>query len=540
MASKHTVVHSKIYSLLVLFIIPILLLTSCAPKTPPAATEIPATPTTEVLQATATPASLGPANTPAPVDTPVPVVDTPVPVLPTSTPQEVQPAATPVLTSPTLEPPSASVSAAGNVTFTPGTTATVIQGTLQPGQVMAYTLDATQSQAMILIMDSPNRDVTLGLFGYDGSIMLDPAAKWTNWQGVLPRTERYTIQVIGGAALENFTLTVKIAKTVSFATGTSSITLTGSTVNGYLFDYALNCGAGQVMTAGLDVTPAIATLDIFGLITGESLLYSAANANTWSGVLPDTQDYIIEVIPTNAQVVNYALTVSCTGAVANVPTPAAPSTPSTPATPAVPNVTSTGEIVFAPLTTAAVVSGTVGPGQVVSYTVNAPQYHPLILVLDTPNRDAVLGVLFPDGSTMLSPYKGWTYWQWRIPQTGMYTIQVFGGATQQAFDLTVKIPEIVYFAKGSTSITLNGDTNLGYVRSYAFYLSFGQTLTTTLNIGADKNYLDIFGLETGTLLSYTSRSNTWSGVLPSTQMYVIEVVPRGGYLTSYSLTVSVK
>jgi hypothetical protein len=540
MTSRHSIVQPRTHTILVLLIVPILLLTSCGAIPGMQPTAVPpidtATPTPEAATPTPAPVDVVPTATQAPVEPPTPIPPTP-------TPQELQPAATPVLASPTSEPPAPNVNAASSIAFTPGTTATVVQGTLQPGQVMAYTLNASQGQALILIMDSPNKDVTLGVFAFDGNKLLDPAAKLTNWQGTLPRTEQYTIQVTGGAVVENFTLTVKIAQIVTFAAGTSSITLNGTTVNGYLFDYSLNCGAGQVMTAALNVAPSIATLDIFGLTTGEALLYASANANTWSGILPDTQDYVIEVLPKNAQVVNYALTVSCTGAVAQNPTQTAPptaTTPSAPSTPVVPPVTSTGEIVFAPLTTAAEVHGTIGPGQIVTYTVQAPQYHPLILNLDSAALDAVLGVLFPDGSTLLSPSKGWRYWQWRIPQTGLYTIQIYGGSTQTNYALTVKIPEIVYFAPGSTSKILYGDTNLGFVRSYAFYLSFGQTLTASLNVTNDKAYLDIFGLETGSILGYQSKSSSWTGVLPATQMYIIEVVPRGGYLTGYALTVSVK
>ena len=63
------------------------------------------------------------------------------------------------------------------------------------------------------------------------------------------------------------------------------------------------------MTVSLNVPSTTATIDIFGLVTG-TLLSSSAKANTWTGVLPQTQDYVIEVIPNNGQVVNYSLTVS--------------------------------------------------------------------------------------------------------------------------------------------------------------------------------------------------------------------------------------
>ena len=55
--------------------------------------------------------------------------------------------------------------------------------------------------------------------------------------------------------------------------------------------------------------PTTAYLDVFGIATGV-LLSPNAKATTWTGVLPETQDYIIEVIPNNGQVVNYSITIS--------------------------------------------------------------------------------------------------------------------------------------------------------------------------------------------------------------------------------------
>jgi hypothetical protein len=195
------------------------------------------------------------------------------------------------------------------ITFTPGTTAAVEQGTVQPGQVVTYTLSAGQTQPMILILDSPHYDVTLGVFEPDGHKLLDPANKWNRWQWLLPKTEVYTIQVIGGASTENYTLTAKVAQLVNFAAGATSITLNGTTVNGYVFSYALSCKAGQTMTLTLNVPSTTAYLDAFGIATG-TLLSSSAKAVTWTGSLPQTQMYVIEVIPANGQVVNYSLTVS--------------------------------------------------------------------------------------------------------------------------------------------------------------------------------------------------------------------------------------
>jgi hypothetical protein len=64
-------------------------------------------------------------------------------------------------------------------------------------------------------------------------------------------------------------------------------------------------------------------------------------------------------------------------------------------------------------------------------------------------------------------------------------------------------------------------------------------MTASLNVPSSIAYIDIFGLASGILLSSSSKANTWTGVLPQTQNYAIEVIPNNGLVVNYSLKVSV-
>ncbi len=400
------------------------------------------------------------------------------------------------------------------ITIAPGTTASVMQGTIDgPEQVVTYSLEGKQSQPVILILSSPNNDLTLGIYEPDGRVLLDPKNKPTRWQGLLPRTEVYTIRVFAGALKEEYSLTAKVAQLVNFAPTASSVTVKGSTARGYVFSYAMNLNANQTMSASLDVPGGAAHLDIFGLSTG-SFLNSVENAATWTGILPQTQAYVVEVIPDNGDVVDYSLVVSV-------------------------NPTTGANIVMAPGTTASVVQGTIESGQVVTYKLEAKQSQPLILITNSINNDVTLGVYGPDGTVLLDPSYEWTRWQGLLPKAEVYKIQLTGGATTEEYNLTAKAAQPVDFAAGANSVTLKGSTMRGYLISYAVSANAGQTLTASLDVPSSAAYLDVFGLGSGVLLSSSEKDSSWTGVLPQTGYYVVEVIPNNGEVVDFSLTLSI-
>ena len=500
--------RSKFGSVLISSLILSLVLASCVlplPATIPTSTPPGPTP---LPPFTSTPTNFSLPPTPAPTDTPIissaTPSDTPTATLQVSTVQSPATSAAPAVP-------------AGSIAFTTGTTAGVVQGTVQPGQMVTYTLGAAQSQTMVLILDSPNKDVTLGVLAPNGAVVVPPTNKWTRWQGLLSQTGLYTIQVIGAGTAETFTLTAKIAEVVNFALGSTSATLSGTTINGYLHSYSFSCQAGQTMTASLNVPSTTAYIDIYGIATG-TLLPVSNKANSWTGVLPQTQVYVIEVVPNNGQVVNYSLTVSVTSAGAPAPS---------------------GNIAFATGTTMGVVTGTVDPGQVKTYTISAGAGLPMILDLASPNSDVTLGVIQPDGVVLLNPANKWIHWQWTLPETGLYKIQVIGGATTEAYSLSAKIPVRVNFATGATSATLSGSTVNGLAFSYALNCAANQTMTVTLTAPAGTAYIDIFGVSSGTLLSLSSQVTSGSVVLPKSENYVVEVIPVGAQVVNFALTVSV-
>ena len=114
-----------------------------------------------------------------------------------------------------------------------------------------------------------------------------------------------------------------------------------------------------------------------------------------------------------------------------------------------------------------------------------------------------------------------------VPQTGLYTIQVVGGITSEKFTLTTKIGRLYTYPADGTSTTIYATTVKGYIKSYAFRLSAGVVMTLSLNVPSTTAYLDVFGVQTGSILNSSARATTWTGTMPSQQEYVVEVIPGG-------------
>ncbi len=239
----------------------------------------------------------------------------PTPTIALPSPSPVPPTITPSPNPPTVTiPPATATPSEVRILFAAGATAGIQSATLNPGQSLDYILTASQTQPLIVIADSPNHDVTLGIRGLNSSnILLDPIKKWTTWEGILPATQDYLITVHAGATTESFTLTVIIPSRITFAQGAATVTVNGSTPGGLIVSYVLYALAGQKMSAALNAPSGTAVLSIYGFEDGQPLLGAASNAMIWNGTLPVTEDYIVQVVPQGGQVIGYSLTVTVQG-----------------------------------------------------------------------------------------------------------------------------------------------------------------------------------------------------------------------------------
>jgi len=73
-----------------------------------------------------------------------------------------------------------------------------------------------------------------------------------------------------------------------------------------------------------------------------------------------------------------------------------------------------------------------------------------MILMWTPSSMMSPGSYEPNGNTLLSPGKKWTHWQWVLPATELYTVQLNGGATTEAYTLTAKLAERIKLAMAPT------------------------------------------------------------------------------------------
>ena len=198
------------------------------------------------------------------------------------------------------------------------------------------------------------------------------------------------------------------------------------------------------------------------------------------------------------------------------------------------------QIVFPTGATYGVVEGTIQAGQNLPYYLKAAKGQPMIVFVSSANNDVTMSITAQDGTVLLPASQKTSNWQGILPGTQTYYFKLTGGASTEIFHLSVDIPARIQFAAGQNSIVINGKTVNGFIVSYAAYALGGQTFEALLNTSPNDAALTIWGFSDGQPYVRAQAGVTdFSMQLPSTQDYIIDVVPQGGRVIDYSLTVKI-
>jgi hypothetical protein len=194
------------------------------------------------------------------------------------------------------------------IAFAQGTTSGTASGSLASGATASYVLWAYAGQPMIAAVDS---GIYLEIYGRSSGISLVRLSNSaSSWQGSLPRSEDYIVNVKNnGGSSANYSLTVTIPARIRFARGAYSGSVWGRGSAAKVISYVLWARANQTMTATLTSSSGTVYLAIRGFGGGQSLVASSDSRTTWTGVLPQSQDYLVEAVQ-GGSYVNFTLTVT--------------------------------------------------------------------------------------------------------------------------------------------------------------------------------------------------------------------------------------
>jgi hypothetical protein len=206
------------------------------------------------------------------------------------------------------------------ISFPPGADSATRTGVLTMGGADRYVLKASAGQNMTVSAASANNNVILVIFGKDGTVLISDHADASSWSGQLPSTQDYYIDVraIDGTSA-NYTLTVTVPpnpptpphptiKRIRFAPGTISATVNGTVTPGGSNEYVLAANAGQPMYITTDSDTPV-TISVWGA-DGTVLQSPMGGISTFSGDLPSTQDYFIQVDAQGSGATTFQMTVT--------------------------------------------------------------------------------------------------------------------------------------------------------------------------------------------------------------------------------------
>ncbi len=321
-----------------------------------------------------------------------------------------------------------------------------------------------------------------------------------------------------------------VAKRITFAAGGTTATVQGTVTTMLGMDnYVLRVMAGQTLSVSLNTKPEQAILTIVGA-DGQPLITDHADATQWSNPVPATQDYVITVLSRANAPTNYTLQITVPPLVA--PTPVAK------------------RITFAAGGTTATVQGTVTTMLGMdNYVLRVMAGQTLSVSLNTKPEQAILTIVGADGQPLITDHADATQWSNPVPATQDYVITVLSRANAPTnYTLQITVPPLVAptpvakritFAAGGTSTTVSGNLGASALERYVISAQADQVMTVNATSPQQLAILVIYGADGTVLISDHADATSWSGRLPKTQDYIIDVLSRSNTPLAYSVQVTI-
>jgi hypothetical protein len=319
------------------------------------------------------------------------------------------------------------------IQFAPGSTSATVHGSVAPGATDQYVLHASAGQTLTVQITTGQGQVVVTITGADGKLLVTDYVGHSTFSGVLPTSQDYTIGVQAtGQATADYTLGITIpaassspppagALRIQFAAGATSATVQGDLPPQTIGHYVIRAAAGQTMTIQTSATQGQVVVIVYGA-DGTVLQSDHAGASGFSGTLPASQDYLIDLRSVGQVAAVFSMTVTIPPTGSGSPPPVGAK-----------------RILFAPGATSATEQGDLVAGGSQQYYVRVQAGQILIVVVDA-QHDVAMSVRGANG-TVLQGSGGPAFFRGVVPTSQDYIVTVTAGAEASAYNLTVTVPE---------------------------------------------------------------------------------------------------
>jgi hypothetical protein len=295
---------------------------------------------------------------------------------------------------------------------------------------------------------------------------------------------------------------------IHFAPGTTSAEVSGNLAANTCLRYVLRAFAGQLMEVDLSAPESVSlsiTTD-----QGRAIVPITGSRTSFRGYLPGTGAYIITVW-SGSQPVSYSM-----------------------------NIAIPQRVSFELGATSASVQGRLDRNQSHDYILwaQAGQLMEISVTPEGPENGLQLIIYGVDGTVLRSGMGEGAFFRGELPLSEDYIVTVRAGNQPVAFNMSVIIPQRISFRPGAFSGSASAWLNPYHSQYYVLRARQNQTMYVDV-VPGNVVQLIIYGADGTVLKSGMGEGTSFTGVLPSTQDYIL-VVRSGNFSVSYTIWVTIR
>jgi LysM repeat protein len=292
------------------------------------------------------------------------------------------------------------------ISFATGATEATVSGNLPANGDVRYVLHAEAGQLLEVDVTAAH-PVHLTIYGKNGIVIFDQPDGSPFFRGTLPDTEDYQLVIEADTQATSYSMAVVLPARISFATGTTSATVSGNLPASGAVDYILHAEAGQLLEVGVTAPHAV-HLTIVGA-DGVVVFDQPDGSSFFRGTLPESEDYQL-ILEADTQATTYSMA-----------------------------VTIPQRVSFASGTTSATEQGQLGAQQQHAYVLQAQAGQQMKVTVTASAGAVSLTIYGVDGTVLKNQMSEGTTFDGTLPLTEDYVITITAGGAAASYTLVVEI-----------------------------------------------------------------------------------------------------